>query len=76
MLADFYKVKAPLLTGPFCLCRWVFCKACMGLSYSGAIIAGGKGTAEGKFKALENAGVKTTKSLAEIGKALREVTGW
>ena len=48
----------------------------MVLSYSGAIIAGGKGTAEDKFKALEDAGVKTTKSLAEIGKALREVTGW
>ena len=33
-------------------------------------------TAEDKFKALEDAGVKTTKSLADIGKSLREITGW
>lgn len=46
------------------------------MGHAGAIISGGKGTAEEKFAALESAGVKTVKSLAEIGQALREVTGW
>ena len=46
------------------------------MGHAGAIISGGKGTAEEKFAALESAGVKTVKSLADISKALREVTGW
>jgi succinyl-CoA synthetase alpha subunit len=46
------------------------------MGHAGAIISGGKGTAEDKFAALEEAGVKTVKSLADIGKGLREVTGW
>lgn len=46
------------------------------MGHAGAIIAGGKGTADDKFAALHAAGVHTTKSLAEIGNTLKEITGW
>lgn len=46
------------------------------MGHAGAIISGGKGTADEKFAALEDAGVKTVRSLAEIGSGLKEITGW
>ena len=46
------------------------------MGHAGAIISGGKGTAEEKFSALNGAGVKTVRSLAEIGSGLREICGW
>ena len=46
------------------------------MGHAGAIISGGKGTADEKFAALEDAGVKTVRSLADIGTAMSEITGW
>lgn len=46
------------------------------MGHAGAIISGGAGTADEKFAALEDAGVKTVRSLANIGDALKEITGW
>ncbi len=46
------------------------------MGHAGAIISGGKGTAQEKFAALQAAGVHTVNSPAEIAEGLRTITGW
>jgi succinyl-CoA synthetase alpha subunit len=43
------------------------------MGHAGAIISGGKGTAEEKFMALERAGVLVEKNPAEIGRRVQEI---
>ena len=45
------------------------------MGHAGAIIAGGKGTAEEKFSALQDAGVHIVRSPAEMGARMADVLG-
>jgi succinyl-CoA synthetase alpha subunit len=43
------------------------------MGHAGAIISGGKGTAQEKLAVMEDCGIRTTKNPSEIGKLLKSV---
>ena len=45
------------------------------MGHAGAIISGGKGTAEAKFQAMEDAGVAVVRSPADMGSMMKKLLG-
>jgi succinyl-CoA synthetase alpha subunit len=45
------------------------------MGHAGAIASGGQGTAEGKFAAMEAAGVTTVRSPGDLGAAIKARLG-
>jgi len=45
------------------------------MGHAGAIISGGQGTAEAKFRAMEDAGFHIVRSPADMGRRMAEVLG-
>jgi len=45
------------------------------MGHAGAIVSGGKGTAEAKFAALEEAGIRTTRNPSELGVLIKQAIG-
>jgi succinyl-CoA synthetase alpha subunit len=43
------------------------------MGHAGAIISGGKGTAEEKMKVMRSCGIKVVKSPADLGKTVAKV---